>query len=387
MLDCLGTLDRPQLSCIASLLQREIYLTSGLPITETGFPTIQLSPANFLEDIIVESLAEELPISLFLVEDHAALVLEKDKRLCHLSYSESMSPDSGSDSDEDADSEKNHRISTFLLWINKKSTSPGFTREMLNDTRDIIIRCIRNALPKTPETDDILDHMLAGAYIRQMMVVQSPDQGPNAQTAVFCVETFEDFPQTLVFKFLAGSDQQFSGPVGPMNFPTHSQSMIAIERTQLKWLSEPAAMKVAKPSAKKILPTKDDTDEKEADTTETNAEDVNTKETNVDDAEKEVAKQANSTWDQSPSIDIPSIHFKSVAVSNISSVGYGGVQVIQVKEKRNYCDEVYHNFCVNFCGRKRSEDANDDSQTQTKSKGSCFKSKTTQPNLTKPLVR
>lgn len=378
MLDCLGTLDRPQLSCIANLMQREIYLTSGLPITETGFPTIKLAPGTFCDHILDESDKEEIPSTLYLIDDHANLVLQKDTRLCHATLSESMSPDSGSDTDEDNDkndADVEHRTTTFLFWINKKSNSPEYTREMLNDTRDVIIRCIRKSLPQNEETDEILDHMLAGAYIRQMMVVNTPEQGPNAQTAIFCVETFEDFPQTLVFKFLAGSSSTPEGLIGPMNFPIHSNAMIAIEKPHLKWLSSSIAKSVAKPPQKldKSITAPSDS--------ESDSDDNQTKETQIDDklAEAEQLQlKPSKVWEET-TLDIPTIHFKSVAPSKISNMGYDGVQVIQVKEKRSYCDEAWNNFCISCYCRKQPSDG----QPQ---KGDTSYKPTSQPTLTKRLV-
>ena len=70
---------------------------------------------------------EELPTNLFLVGNHASLVLEKDCRLCHTSYAESMSPDSGSESDDEKTKAQDSRVTTFLFWINKKVKINSFS--------------------------------------------------------------------------------------------------------------------------------------------------------------------------------------------------------------------------------------------------------------------
>lgn len=382
MLDCLGTLDRPQLACTAGLLQRPIYVASALPDTEKGFPTIKINPAKFCEQILTECQAEELPTSMFLVEDHAGLVLEKDSRLCQAKLSESMSPDSGTDSDgsdteETVKNKPDYRSTTFLFWIETTVRNPEHTREILNDTRDVIIRCLRNNMPKTPETDDVLDHMLAGAYLRQMMVVNCPEQGANAQTAIFCVASFEDSPQTLVFKFLAGSSQGYNAPAGPLNFPKYCQAMIALEKAHLQWLGQDIALKIAKPPSITNLENSNDNDAS----------------AKYDDDQQDDVKELDGSlsdeikvWEQSSSIDIPTVHYKSVSMTTMSMEYAGVVQVVQVKQKAPYCDELWASVSkcfIHTCLCKKPADPSNPSLQRTG--GSSYKSPA--PTLVAPLVQ
>merc|ERR1711990_838442 len=144
-----------------------------------------------------------------------------------------------------------------------------------------------------------------------MMVVNSPEHGPNAQTAVFCMESFEDLPQTLIFKFLAGADLEISGKIGPMNFPSHSEAMIAIEESHLEWLNTKDALKVAKPllSSDKATEAKKDTDEN-----------VETNQAQDEDQGKDFENEINA-WEQCSAIVIPNVYFKLTTKSPISVDG------------------------------------------------------------------
>ena len=134
--------------------------------------------------------------------------------LCQVDADNSIAED-GNDED---------RMTTVVFWLRNKTRNTEHTRELLNSTRDVVIRCIHTCIPGDP---DVMDHMIAGAYMRTMMVVNSPEHGPRAQTALFSVASFEDQPQTLVFKFVAGADA-IEPATEPADMPNCSPAMISL---------------------------------------------------------------------------------------------------------------------------------------------------------------
>ena len=50
-------------------------------------------------------------------------------------------------------------------------------RETLGQCRDVFINCLRSTVPGGCSDDDVPDHLLAGAYVRQMTMVLSPELG------------------------------------------------------------------------------------------------------------------------------------------------------------------------------------------------------------------
>jgi hypothetical protein len=309
--DLHGTLDRPQLRCLASLLQRSIYVASALPNTETDFPVIKIAPSNFISQMMVENVNEELNASMYIAEEHAAMVVDKDPRLLSQEgLSESMKEDQvDADNSVAEDGNDEDRMTTVVFWLRNKTQNTEHTRELLNSTRDVVIRCIRACIPGDP---DVMDHMIAGAYMRTMMVVNSPEHGPRAQTALFSVASFEDQPQTLVFKFVAGADA-IEPATEPTDMPNCSPAMISLNAADVTWLGSDVALNVARAPAT---------------SSDSNAEGL---------------KSEIESWEQASSVAVPSVYFRTVSETSQTDLYAGPTTVVTVGEKKTpYCDQLWN---------------------------------------------
>lgn len=91
-------------------------------------------------------------------------------------------------------------------------------RDDLGEVRDLVLQAVRGASHiDGPEQDpsfdnvslnshspleDVPDHMLAGAYLRQMMVVEEPGSGDGTHTAIFTfASSFDQSPEVCVIVF------------------------------------------------------------------------------------------------------------------------------------------------------------------------------------------
>jgi hypothetical protein len=92
-------------------------------------------------------------------------------------------------------------------------------RDDLGDIRDLVLQSIRAAsrggIAKSTENgdsddvDEVPDHMLAGAYLRQMMVVEEPGSGDGTHTAIFTFASFDERPEVRTCISLQPQDGQF----------------------------------------------------------------------------------------------------------------------------------------------------------------------------------
>eukprot|EP00041_Stephanoeca_diplocostata_P022406 m.534525 g.534525 ORF g.534525 m.534525 type:complete len:412 (-) comp22055_c0_seq1:245-1480(-) len=191
-----GTLDREQLRKLVSTLQRNIKVESALPASE-GFQPLSVTPGGFATHIMKALTAENVAFSACLVEDTASYVLGKTCK------------DEGYNSVSSMDSLESSTIPPNTVSLRFLLCAPS-DRDELSITRDVVIAVLRSVAygitsdgDDDDADDDIPDHMIAGAYLRKMMVVAAPEYGPDAHAAIFTVAAFEDNPDILTVRFVA----------------------------------------------------------------------------------------------------------------------------------------------------------------------------------------
>jgi len=217
-----GWLAQAEIARLGVVLNTPVIIQSSLPAVETGFPKFPLYPSHFYADVVDRVEAHGLSTTSWLIGTRASAVLDHtETEADEYTPSPRATPDSDeAEADRLVDTEPTAGTTEFdsprgALQIRQSRirvviTSPC-PRDDLGMIRDAVLMAIRGAVAAAAPpaeaaglgADEVPDHMLAGAYLRQMMVVEEPGSGSGTCTAIFTFASFDDRPEVFTLEFQA----------------------------------------------------------------------------------------------------------------------------------------------------------------------------------------
>eukprot|EP00040_Diaphanoeca_grandis_P002830 m.22825 g.22825 ORF g.22825 m.22825 type:complete len:434 (+) comp13962_c0_seq1:228-1529(+) len=267
-----GSLSTLQIDNLREVLDSTIIIDSGLPAVEVGFHPISLHVGRFVLDLLQECNTTALKTTTFISGHAATKVIGatspiaistptattptppprlNNEQLSTIAEPPRVPMNVADVANVEAANEVARTVEV-LCWCDDAAFGLDYTtklngiddtvREHLNLSRNVVINCLRNCMnhddAEADSDDEPMDHMIAAAYLRQMMVVDSNEFGPNCKTSVFKLEPSHDtVGVTLVLKFVVGGYCLARGS-GMVEFPTQpTTALIRLHRTTLRYLT------------------------------------------------------------------------------------------------------------------------------------------------------
>jgi len=213
-----GVLSQQEKKHLHAELKASIRVTSVLPDDGDGnLPAIDIQPANFVLEVAAALKSQGLGNTAFLIDSTATW-------LCGGRLAETRpSNEALLAADDDA------RDLSVLFLLQKPQG-----RDALRSCRDVVLSCLRKMItePEARDPDRVPDHLLAGAYVRKMMVVTANEHGPGAMCAHFSVASFEENPARITLSIVACPDLTTAAR-DAFGFPLPGHAAIALNATAL----------------------------------------------------------------------------------------------------------------------------------------------------------
>lgn len=222
-----GVLGQQAASRLGHILSGAIDVPSNIPdgAGEGEFPTLQCVPAHMTTSLATRLRKRDISSDVFFVGDWVSRVVASDPAVL-----DSNKQQKGEDQEEEQ--QDLCKEDTIKLMFRLKGCTE---RDFMSEIRDIFLAVVRDMTDGACDEDTVPDHLLAGAYIHQMTVINAPDLGEEAFEAVFSLCSGEDVPKTVVFHF-CGSPIVKGPMVDNFGFPTRLENMFELTKG-LDWLS------------------------------------------------------------------------------------------------------------------------------------------------------